>query len=198
MQFDRKLKQPTKLTLEEFRTLALESVSFSNNRPIGRVFDSGTQNDSLMHITPAQLRFGRAATIPAPSMTLDQIQTEYRDVNKLYKVRKRVMAEFWQTFRHNYLRDLRIIPKWTEKTEGKIEPGTMVLYQDSQHAKPGTYQVGCVVKTHYRPNGLATKFTLRTQSNKNLIEREIRACSMFEHDLYLLKKQQHSCLLQDL
>ena len=72
-----------------------------------------------MHVTPAQLRFGRAGTVPSPSMTVDQIQSEYRDVNKLYKLRKRVMAEFWQIFCHNFLRDLRIIPKWTEKTGKK-------------------------------------------------------------------------------
>ena len=198
LQFDRKLKQPTRLTFDEFRTLALECISFTNNRPVGKVFDSGTPNDSLMHITPAQLRFGRSATVPSPSMTIDQIQSEYRDVNKLYKIRKKVMAEFWQIFRQNFVRDLRIIPKWTEKTGEKIEPGTLVLYQDSQHAKPGTYQLGCVIRTHYRSNGCPSKFTLRTQSNKNPIEREIRACSLLEHDMNILKKKDHSCPLQDL
>ena len=83
LKFDRKLKQPTKLTLEEFQTLALECLLSTNNRPVGKVFDSGTPNDSLMHVTPAQLRFGRAATVPSPSMTIDQVQSEYRDVNKL-------------------------------------------------------------------------------------------------------------------
>ena len=199
MQFDRGLKTPRRFDLEQFRTLCLEAAALTNDRPLGvQPWDREEGRDSLTHVSPNKLISGRASQIVPVNLTVREAIHQGMNISIIYKHRTKVLRLYWNEFRANYLRSLKFTPKWFQKFPGDIEPGTMVLYRDSVHMKPGQFQIGNVIGTNRRPDGSIKTLVLKTPTNKNPIERNIRNCYLSEHEFLKLTQNIHSCLLQDL
>ena len=114
------------------------------------------------------------------------------------------MRLFWREFVSSYLRNLKFTKRWFQKFEHHIPENSYVLLKEKlakgqRAAKPGRYLPGRVVGVHRRENGLITRLDLKTTEHKGIIQRDIRDCSMTEHDFLNIVEKDHSksCLFQD-
>ena len=64
--------------------------------------------------------------------------------------------------------------------------------------KPGNYNVAVVTGVHRRDNGAISRLQVKTKDNRNPVFRDIRHCSMLEHDFLTITTPTHRCLIKDL
>ena len=138
MQFNKGLKTPRRVNVEQFRTMILEAVSLVNDRPLGPDANWDREGISnVCHVSPNKLIHGRSSRIVPVNMTLKETMEQGMNVGLLYKHRKKVLNLFWNEFKANYLRSLKFTQKWFNQFNQEIEAGTLVHYHDQAHMKPG-------------------------------------------------------------
>ena len=196
-------KTPRYFSFSEFRVVCLEIASLVNDRPLSVISSDKEGLSDEVNVTPNLLCRGRDGGLLPTNMSLKvAIGDGAVDVNKVYRDRTKVLRLFWNEFIATYQRKLKLTPKWFQKFEHDIPINSYVLLKEKliknkPAAKPGTYVSARVVGVHRRKNGLISRLDLKTTQHKGIIQRDIRDCSMTEHDYLNITEKNHNCLLQD-
>ena len=185
-------KTPRKMDIEQFRVVVLEVTAIVNDRPLAVITDDKEGLSDTVFVTPNQLVYGRNARILPVGMK--DVTAEDEDVTELYKIRSKIMRIFFKEYMTQYQRTLKFSKRFFESMDGDIPVGTLVLTSASSF-KPGKYTVGRVTNVHRRANGKISRLEVQTTENRNPVYRDLRQCSLLEHQYLSLISPVHRCLI---
>ena len=176
----------------------LEICCLVNERPLGLVTKDKEGIADTLNISPNQLVFGRSKkTLPTNLKMKNVIEGGLYNAAQAYSNRSKVINLFWNQFISGYKSKLKFTDKWMSRFKADIPKNQYVLLQE-KNLKPGRFIPAVVVDVHRRKDGLISRLKLKTTEHKGIVERNIRACFMLEHDYLMLTEKVHQCILQDL
>ncbi|KAG5868590.1 hypothetical protein JTB14_030284 [Gonioctena quinquepunctata] len=141
------------LTYEEFSTLLTEIEALLNSRPLCQLSADPTAPEAL---TPAHF-LTLAPLRGFPSEKVDNIP-----VNRLdrFQLVDRMVQDFWNRWRLEYLSSLQIRKKWTNQ-HPNIAVGTVVILK-TDNAPPLHWPLAVVTAVHPGSDGVVCNVTLKT------------------------------------
>lgn len=123
----RKILGKASLSFEELTTILTEVEAVLNSRPLSYVHEEASEPQPL---TPAHFLVGKRLT-SLPQKTLlppSQITTVSReDMGKRWRYRQRLLTSFWNSWRKDYLMDLKSAHKCETPTPTELKVGDVIL-----------------------------------------------------------------------
>ena len=144
------------LTYEELNTVLVQIEAVMNSRPL---CVQTNDPDSPTALTPAHFLTPGASLDHLPAQNLQGVQ-----LNRLsrYQMIDRIVQDFWERWRREYLHTLQSRAKWTKDTT-PIQTGTVVvLAQDN--VPPLRWPLGIVEQVHPGTDGGVRVVSVRTRS----------------------------------
>lgn len=138
-----------------------------NSRPITPVSSSPLDFAAL---TPGHFLIGR----PLTSLPLSSAQLTVQPLLQHWQHLNKVMDEFWQRWRNEYLQILQTFNKWHVKHEN-IQIGTLVLVKDD-NLPPLCWNLARVTKVHPGTDGVVRVVTLKTEFRDNIVRPVSKIC----------------------
>ncbi|XP_063418864.1 uncharacterized protein LOC134701657 [Mytilus trossulus] len=153
------------VTFRVLETIVIEIEAILNDRPLTHVSTDLTDDEPL---TPSHLLYGRrvktlpySGTINFSSEENVQNLTHYT-ANRQSSVQKRIIHDFWNRWRREYLTSLREQHRNTGINTQIIKVGDIVQIHDDT---PRTvWNIAIIVKLVYGRDGLCRSATLRTKN----------------------------------
>jgi hypothetical protein len=144
------------LTDFQLSTLLTEVEGILNSRPLTHVSDDP---DDLQALTPNHILFGkyRLWSYIDCDITDKDISSRrhYRQVQALASV-------FWRRWKREYLPDLSRRPVWRSKMSN-VSPGELVLLNDDDNSKRGSWPLGRVIRTMPSKDGTVRVVEIKTK-----------------------------------
>lgn len=123
----RKILGKASLSFEELTTILTEVEAVLNSRPLSYVHEDASEPQPL---TPAHFLVGKRLTSLPPKTLLppSQITTVSReDMGKRWRYRQRLLTSFWNSWRKDYLMDLKSAHKCETPTPTELKVGDVIL-----------------------------------------------------------------------
>ena len=161
-----------------------------NSRPLGYVNSVVNPSEQEHSVSPNQLCHGR---------NFDIVNNEFRfaeevqgELNKKYRIRSKLLADYWKIWRASYHNLLKFPKKWHTKLDFEVPVGQIVLIKED-NLKKFEYKTGKVLRVIKGRDNLVRAFEIQTPNNKRPIIRHINKVSLMEHDALKLQNDNHSC-----
>jgi hypothetical protein len=159
-------------TLEEFRTVLLNSEAVVNSRPLTLVSDD--PNDPLV-ISPSHLNIGRSLMSLPDNLAKDQ---RHDTVAVMWHERQRLHQEFWGRWRKEYLASLQSAQKWLlPGHEPRV--GEVVLLDDKPRSR-NEWPIARITEITRGSDGKVRMVKLFRSWDQQEIRRDIRRIYHFE------------------
>ena len=170
-----------------------EITAVINSRPLGYVA-STSGNDQELMVSPNILCYGRNTDIlPTPVKLEDVPNLSNTELQKIYHAHKTKLSVFWKTYFDVYFNYLKFTKKWFKKLNFDVKPGTFILVKEP-NLKKFEYKTGRVLSSIRSKDGLVRTLEIKFARNKNPVLRDIKNCSLLEHDFLKLSNDNHECL----
>jgi hypothetical protein len=160
------------VTFDELQTIVVQAESIINDRPLTTLHDG--PDDSLA-LTPSHLLYGRQLN-SLPKLFSDNLDWDdptydpsSRAVNKRLQQLQKILADFWQQWRDEYLPVLRERHQTTKGRgrtyDNKIKVGDVVLVR-SDVDKRIHWPLAMVTELEIGADGFVRSATIRTRNGK--------------------------------
>ena len=163
-----------KLTFEKLDVVFAEVEAVVNSRPIA-YYESDDPNE-CRSISAFELLRGRPRD-PLP----DPQSYEGLSLASVWRIRRRILNNFWRLWSQRYLTDLQVSKKWPRRNQAPIAEGLRCLVKDKAMSR-NNWKSAIVVAVHPSRDGLIRKVTLRTPNGSH-IRRNVRDLSYYEDSL---------------
>ena len=169
------------LTQNHLETLLCEAEGIVNDRPLAVIAEN---EDDVSTITPSMLCIGRHIS----ALPFDNTKNpEKDDYTKMWAYRKKLVLQFWQRWRKDYLLS-NVLSRFVSDASPVIEKDQVVLLNEKNIGK-GKWMLARVMDATPGRDGKIRRVTLRTNKEKHpIIDRHINFISLLEGTP--LKKQQ--------
>lgn len=158
-----------KLSASELRTLLCQIEACVNSRPLTTM---SNEPDELRALTPAHFLIGRPINLTPEPITIE----ENTGMLKRWKLVQQLHQIFWRRWNKEYLPQLQIRGKWTNKTNPLVE-GDVVIIKDECKA-PAMWKLGKVIKVHPGSDGVIRVVTLKTESKAEVKRPVVKLCRL--------------------
>lgn len=142
------------LTFEEASTLLIHIEAILNSRPL---IPLSSDPEDYSYLTPGHFLIGDALmSYPEPSL-------QEVPMNRLSRWQRieQMRQHFWRRWSVEYLHHLQMRQRWQKNKGPPIEPGQLVIVQDS-NLPPQSWSMGRIVAVHSGEDGIVRAATVRT------------------------------------
>lgn len=177
------------LTVKSLETLIIELTSIINDRPLGVMQQNPNE---WTNVTPNLLIFGRhLGGIQAPTAA-KLSTTSYSD---LWIERKRIIDQFWDEWRKQYLQELSVDKKWLNAYSPVIKEGDVVILKPDTMEK-NVWKLARITAVQTTQDGVVSTVTVRLPHGQEML-RSVRQIALIEPELDdLLEKGNTEALQQ--
>ena len=171
-----------------------EITAVINSRTLGYVASTTTSNDQELMVSPNILCYGlNTEILPMPVKIEDVPNLSNTSLRKIHHAHKTKLSMYWRTYFYVYFNYLKFTKKWFKKLHFEIKPGTFILVKEP-NLKKFEYKTGRVLNTILSKDGLVRTLEVKFARNKLPVLRDIKKCSLLEHDFLKLSNDNHECL----
>ena len=165
-----------------------------NSRPLGYVASTTKSADQELMISPNVLCYGRNVDVlPTPPVKDNEVKTlNNTSLQKIYNAHSSKLSVFWKSYYDHYFNHLKFTKRWMKKLTFDIKPGTFVLVKEPNLHK-FEYKTGRVLNSIKSKDGLVRTLQIKFAKNKQPVLRDIKNCSLLEHDFLKLSNDDHQC-----
>ena len=158
------------LSFRELDTVMIKILTIVNNRPV--TFTSEDPTD-LEPLTPNHLMYGQLMIQPEWKIDTNS------GLSKAYRVRQRLVQQFWKNFSAEYIKSLLPYPKWTEKNPESNILGKLVLIE-SPYRNRDHWPLARV--TNYFRDQFGEVRVVSVRTEKGILTRDIRKLYFLDLD----------------
>lgn len=145
------------LTFERYQTILLGAAAVLNSRPLVALTDDPTD---LNYITPAHAVRGNRAIQPLTrnlsEIPLSRVKQE--------KITDKLLQDFWQVWRKEYLNTLQTRYKWNRREENLKEGDVVLIKEDN--VPPNNWPMARVIEAIADSEGLVRTVRLKSKSSE--------------------------------
>lgn len=143
------------LDQDQLATLLAQIEAVLNSRPIHPLSDDC---DDLQALTPGHFLVGESLIVP----TAFEVEAEPKAIGivKAFRLRQKIVQNFWDRWRLDYLHTLQERKKWRKEKEN-LTIGTMVLLME-ERTPPAAWSIGRIVAIKPGKDGLVRTVDIRT------------------------------------
>lgn len=160
------------LNFEELTTILAEVEAVLNSRPLSYVHSDALEPQPL---TPSHFLVGKRLTSLPPKTVCSPAQVttaNSEELGRRWKYRQRLLTSFWNSWRRDYLMDLKSAHKCETPTPTALKVGDVVLIGED-NAPRQTWKMGRITETFPGRDGLVRSCTVRTSMGR-LLKRPVQ------------------------
>ena len=175
------------LSLRDIETLIIELKGIINDRPLGI---TKQDPDSWTNITPNLLIFGRQL---GEFQTPDVKTLATMPYSDLWIERKKVLNHFWSKWIKDYIQELSVSKKWSNKKDTNLKEGDVVILKPETLEK-NVWKLARITSVQKNPDDVATVTVRLPHGNK--IQRSVRQIALMEPDFDVVENMDLESLKQ--
>ncbi|XP_060756589.1 uncharacterized protein LOC132867628 [Neoarius graeffei] len=160
------------LTFEELTTMLAEVEAVLNSRPLSYVHNDASEPQPL---SPSHFLVGKRLTsLPPQTMISSSKATNVsrEDMGKRWRYRQRLLTSLWNSWRKDYLMDLKSAHQCDTPIPTTLKVGDVILIGEDNMPRQ-TWKMGRIVELFSGRDGLVRSCTVRT-STGSLLRRPIQ------------------------